>query len=568
MPQSYKLTTTKFCYMYISDKKLMTFKILTRQLCLASLSLIFLTSCGGSAVGVDAAKLPTKLFGLVSSNTINATFSGKRTAYTITRTGLAYSVTETATGAVSALANTVQTVTFDDFSVNLDMGNQARVLSAADLKTLIELYIAFFNRVPDAGGLSYWMSQVKGGMSLDVVSETFYNLAISPEYSALTGYTPTMSVSAFIGIIYKNVLGRDSVDAEGLAYWTAALAKPTGTAGAATRGTLVRSILAAAHNYKADPTYGTVADLLDNKYTVGYYFTIKQGLTYTAKAADAYALSIAVAAKVTPTDTNSAIAQIGSGDASFDLPYVSLVITSASTSILMYKKLATITFVGQNLESEINVTIPNCSGLKEVAGGSATQRSLTCTPTSVGSLPIQFTRASNNTTLLTITPIVPMPQVTIKTTMGDMVVELDPVKAPITSDNFLQYTADGFYTGTIFHRVISNFMIQGGGFNTSLAQLPTRSAIKLEVPNGLSNVRGSIAMARTSVLDSATAQFFINVVDNVFLDTSSGGYAVFGKVVSGIGVADAIKVVPTITYGSFADIPSTFVIITSVTQTQ
>jgi len=236
----------------------------SRQLCLASFSLILLSSCGGNSAGVDVVSLPSKLFGMVSSNTTNATFSGKRAGYTVSRSGVVYSVTETATGSVNALATTVQTLSFDDFTVNLDMGNQARALSAADLKTLIELYIAFFNRVPDAGGLSYWITQVKGGMSLDVVSETFYNLAISPEYTALTGYTPTMSVASFIGIIYKNVLGRSSVDAEGLDYWTKALAS-----GAQTRGTLVRAILAAAHSYKTDPTYSYVADLLDNKYTVG-----------------------------------------------------------------------------------------------------------------------------------------------------------------------------------------------------------------------------------------------------------------------------------------------------------
>nr|WP_329604211.1 peptidylprolyl isomerase [Undibacterium nitidum] len=157
----------------------------------------------------------------------------------------------------------------------------------------------------------------------------------------------------------------------------------------------------------------------------------------------------------------------------------------------------------------------------------------------------------------------PAPQVTMKTSMGDIVIELNPAKAPITSANFLRYVDVGFYSNKIFHRVISNFMIQGGGFTPDLVQASTYPPIKLEVNNGLSNVRGTIAMARTSVLDSATSQFFINVVDNTFLDTSGGGYAVFGQVVSGMDVVDKIKGVPTSTRGSYADVPVTTVSILS-----
>jgi peptidyl-prolyl cis-trans isomerase A (cyclophilin A) len=146
--------------------------------------------------------------------------------------------------------------------------------------------------------------------------------------------------------------------------------------------------------------------------------------------------------------------------------------------------------------------------------------------------------------------------------------ELNPAKAPITVDNFLSYTESGFYVNKIFHRVIKDFMIQGGGFTGDLAQALTQAPIKLEVSKGLSNIRGSIAMARTSVLDSATSQFFINVVDNVALDTNAGGYAVFGKVVSGLDVVDKIKAVPTSTRGGMSDVPDTSVVINSMLQTQ
>ncbi|MBC7499546.1 MAG: peptidylprolyl isomerase [Herminiimonas sp.] len=157
----------------------------------------------------------------------------------------------------------------------------------------------------------------------------------------------------------------------------------------------------------------------------------------------------------------------------------------------------------------------------------------------------------------------------MKTSLGDTVLELYPNNAPITVNNFLQYVSAGFYTNLIFHRVFPNFVIQGGGFNASLQQAVTRSAIKLEASNGLSNLRGTIAMARTSVADSATSQFFINTVDNVTLDTSGGGYAVFGKVVSGLTtVVDKIAAVPTTTVNGVGDVPVTPVVITSTTQTQ
>jgi peptidyl-prolyl cis-trans isomerase A (cyclophilin A) len=138
------------------------------------------------------------------------------------------------------------------------------------------------------------------------------------------------------------------------------------------------------------------------------------------------------------------------------------------------------------------------------------------------------------------------PKVRLKTNMGDIVVELNPEKAPITVENFLTYVKDGHYDGTVFHRVINGFMIQGGGMDQRLVEKKTRPPIKNESENGLKNDRGTIAMARTPDRDSATAQFFINVVDNPNLNfPNMGGYAVFGKVVEGMDVMDKIKEVPT-----------------------
>jgi cyclophilin family peptidyl-prolyl cis-trans isomerase len=162
------------------------------------------------------------------------------------------------------------------------------------------------------------------------------------------------------------------------------------------------------------------------------------------------------------------------------------------------------------------------------------------------------------------------PKVRIQTNMGDIVVELNRAKAPQTVANFLSYVNDGFYNGTVFHRVIDGFMIQGGGFTQDLQQKSTKSPIQNEADNGLKNDRGTIAMARTNNPNSATAQFFINVVNNDFLNyrsktTRGWGYAVFGKVVEGMDVVDKIRKTPTGPSGPFRqDVPKTPVVIQSV----
>jgi peptidyl-prolyl cis-trans isomerase A (cyclophilin A) len=160
------------------------------------------------------------------------------------------------------------------------------------------------------------------------------------------------------------------------------------------------------------------------------------------------------------------------------------------------------------------------------------------------------------------------PRVKFTTSMGEFVVEVDPEKSPKTVENFLKYVADKHYDGTVFHRVIDNFMIQGGGFTPEMNQKPVRPPVPLEARNGLKNVVGTIAMARTSDPNSATAQFFINVRDNASLDfpnPDGNGYAVFGKVVSGMDVVNQIKGVPTTTKAPYQNVPVTPVVITSAT---
>ena len=162
-----------------------------------------------------------------------------------------------------------------------------------------------------------------------------------------------------------------------------------------------------------------------------------------------------------------------------------------------------------------------------------------------------------------------MKKATIETSMGTITVELDDAKAPVTVTNFIEYVKSGHYDGTIFHRVIDGFMIQGGGFTKDMNQKGTRAPIKNEAANGLKNARGTLAMARTMVVDSATSQFFINLVDNDFLDYRGPdprmfGYAVFGKVTDGMEVVDRIAKVKTGFTGPHQNVPEEPVVIRKV----
>ena len=163
-----------------------------------------------------------------------------------------------------------------------------------------------------------------------------------------------------------------------------------------------------------------------------------------------------------------------------------------------------------------------------------------------------------------------MKKATMETSMGTITLELDDEKAPETVANFIRYAQEGHYDGTVFHRVIDGFMIQGGGFTKDMNQKPTHAPIRNEARNGLKNRRGTIAMARTMIVDSATSQFFVNLVDNYFLDFTSPlpqdfGYAVFGKVTDGMDVVDKIAKVKTGFAGPHQNVPEEPVVIRKVT---
>jgi hypothetical protein len=280
------------------------------------LMVCFLTACGDGSHSGPNEKL---LAGVVSVSAAAVapnpvvTFTGVRSNYTITRTGYGYSVKDNVGNGGTSLVTLANSIQFADASVNLLIGDKSKTISAAQLKFLIELYVAFFNRVPDADGLSYWIDQVAAGVSTDRIADGFYAAAI--QFSTQTGYSASMSDSDFVRIIYKNVLGRTGTlappDAD-VQYWASRLAS-----GASTKGGLVVVMLNSAHTFAGDPVWGWVPQLLDNKDSVATYFSVQQGLTYSGS--DALAKSMAIAAAVTSASTSQAKAMIASNDSAFDL---------------------------------------------------------------------------------------------------------------------------------------------------------------------------------------------------------------------------------------------------------
>lgn len=245
-------------------------------------------------------------------------------------------------------------------------------------------------------------------------------------------------------------------------------------------------------------------------------------------------------------------------------------VTGFKVQSALYSRTAIIYIGGNDLRSNMTVdTGGACTNPAFASSSSTSLLVLNCTVVKVGDMALTLKDGSGNVVYQT-TVTVPKPQVTIATSSGNVTLELDPVAAPITVNNFLSYLHSGYYANTLFHRVIAGFMVQGGGYTAGLVKKTGQSAaITLESNKGLSNLRGTIAMARTNVPDSATSEFFINVVDNTFLDYTSAaspGYAVFGAVLQGMDVVDAIAAQATGTVNGFADVPLTDVMITYVSQ--
>lgn len=264
------------------------------------LTCVLLASCGESHHESRSNDIAANIFSpapIIGLN--NASFSGPRSNYTITIDSAGISVTDKAnSGENVRLTANVELLKFSDISIDLGMQKKVNIIKASDLTSLIELYIAYFNRVPDAEGLGYWINRLNTGMSLTDIGESFYTAAIA--YSAQTGYSANLSNGDFVRIVYKNVLGRPSPDQAGLNYWTNQL-----NSGQATRGTLIRTMLDAAHGYKGDPSYGWVAQLIENKTIVGKDFAVTQGISFN-EPTDSITKGIAIASTITPEDISVA----------------------------------------------------------------------------------------------------------------------------------------------------------------------------------------------------------------------------------------------------------------------
>lgn len=256
----------------------------------------------------------------------------------------------------------------------------------------------------------------------------------------------------------------------------------------------------------------------------------------------------------------------GGGGSDFD-PLV----TAIQAQSLRYGQKATIRVGGKYMRFDMTADTPTCANPTFSAASTPELAILTCTVTATGAWPIRIKDASGKVLYADTLTVLP-PQVTLITSSGNIVMELNPEVAPTTVNNFLGYVSSGFYPSMLFHRVIAGFVVQGGGYTTGgVKKEGQRDPIALESNKGLSNTRRTVAMARTSLPDSATSEFFINLSDNPGLDYQSAdnpGYAVFGKVVTGMDVVDAIAATPTASINGMADVPLTEVTISAAVQTQ
>ena len=248
------------------------------------------------------------------------------------------------------------------------------------------------------------------------------------------------------------------------------------------------------------------------------------------------------------------------------------VITAVKPQSLSYGRTATIYLGGKDLRSSLVVeSAGGCTNPSFGANSSTDTLVLNCLGTVVGDLPLTIKSATGEV-VYTTTLSVPKPQVSIITSKGSFTLELDPATAPISVKNFLSYVKSGYYSNTLFHRVIPGFVAQAGGYTTGMVRKPGQlDPIELESNKGLSNARATVAMARTNVFNSATSEFYVNLVDNTFLDyknAANPGYAVFGTVVQGMDVVDAIAAEPTGVFNGTTDVHLTDITISMALQSK
>ena len=238
-----------------------------------------------------------------------AVYAGNRASFTVSHASTGrYTITDKVGAAGTDTLFNVDVIRYTDGMQNLNIADTAKSITPPELRSLTELYIAYFNRVPEASGLDHWIKQVAAGQTIDQIGAAFYSAATSAEFAGLTGYSNGMDNAGFVTKIYQNVLGRSSPDQEGLNYWVTGLKE-----GNETRGSLINTILIAAHGFKGDAAYGWVADLLDNKVAVGEYNALTAAVDYLTPQ-EAVSKGMDIAKLITATDTSAAIKLIGLAD--------------------------------------------------------------------------------------------------------------------------------------------------------------------------------------------------------------------------------------------------------------
>jgi len=247
------------------------------------------------------------------------------------------------------------------------------------------------------------------------------------------------------------------------------------------------------------------------------------------------------------------------------------VVSEVQVDQLRYGQTSTFKLLGVNLKQDFQVSITQCMNLQVLPGGTDLEQHVSCRPNKVGTLEVT-PKTMQGVAMLVQAFEIPNPQVKMSTNFGDLWIELNPNAAPVTVDNFLKYVNANFYNATVFHRLIPQFVIQGGWLNSEMFEKPGASgSIVLESNSGLKNTRGSIAMARGSNPNSATTQFYFNLVDNPKLDyqnEGSPGYAVFGKIVNGLGVLDIMTQISTASLYGLDNVPTSNIRINSAVQIQ
>lgn len=441
-------------------------------------------------------------------------------------------------------------------------------LSAYDPDDLYRFFAIAFGAAPGVTYMGQLLEAANYGLSIKEIVNIF---TAKPQFT--NTYPATMSNQEFATKLVSNVVGTSAsgqAQQEAVADIVAALALPNWT-----RGDVIFAIFSNLARKPANaPQWAGTARKMANQVAFARYYTeTMKGDTVSLSTLRAVVASVTEASNV--TEDLSALIQGFIAQA----PRVASINAIAANAPLAYDVTNTFTVAGSDLDTAVTVTGDGCAGITSLPGATVQELKFSCRPNRDGNISISLASAAG-LQLKSATFSVPKPLVRMTTTLGSMLIELEPAKAPVTVNNFLGYIQDGFFINTVFHRVISNFMVQGGGYTFAtnyFYKAPTRAPIRLEKTSvtGLSNTAGTIAMARTSLPDSATSQFFINLEDNLFLNAQfaadGNGYAVFGTVISSSDVnsaatLSALRAVRVVSNGSEVSLPTNPPLITAITR--